>query len=149
MPKGPQGQKRPADAVANAVMVAQIATGEVLEEVDYATSEKGSYGGKARAKHLSSEKRQSIARAAAQARWNKERRVNMTQQERLMTALFDNPHREHVDIKFWLGGGIDVTSEDLCREAANMLEQMDQAEGDATFAEDFPQREVADFIASI
>ena len=29
MPKGTQGQKRPADAVSRAVMVAQIATGEI------------------------------------------------------------------------------------------------------------------------
>ena len=31
MPKGPQGQRRPADAIGCAVMVAQIATGEVVE----------------------------------------------------------------------------------------------------------------------
>ena len=29
MPRGPQGQKRPADAIGNAVMVARIATGEI------------------------------------------------------------------------------------------------------------------------
>ncbi len=29
MPKGPQGQKRPADAIGAAVMVAKIATGEI------------------------------------------------------------------------------------------------------------------------
>ena len=28
MPKGPQGQKRPADVIGNAVLVAKIATGE-------------------------------------------------------------------------------------------------------------------------
>jgi len=31
MPKGPQGQKRPADVIARAVMVARIATGEIEE----------------------------------------------------------------------------------------------------------------------
>jgi len=31
MPKGPQGQKRPADVIGNAVPVMQIATGEVEE----------------------------------------------------------------------------------------------------------------------
>jgi hypothetical protein len=31
MPKGPQGQKRPADAIARAVMVAKIATGEMAD----------------------------------------------------------------------------------------------------------------------
>jgi len=29
MPKGPQGQKRPADAIGLAVMVGKIATGEI------------------------------------------------------------------------------------------------------------------------
>ena len=32
MPKGPQGQKRPADTVANAVRVAKILTGEAEED---------------------------------------------------------------------------------------------------------------------
>ena len=34
MPKGPKGQKRPADAVGAAVMVAKLATGEIEEDVD-------------------------------------------------------------------------------------------------------------------
>lgn len=29
MPKGPQGQKKPADVIGNAVMIARIATGEI------------------------------------------------------------------------------------------------------------------------
>ena len=33
MSKGPQGQKRPADTVAAAIMVAKIATGEVEEKL--------------------------------------------------------------------------------------------------------------------
>jgi hypothetical protein len=33
MPKGPQGQKRLADTVANAIRVAKIATGEVEEDM--------------------------------------------------------------------------------------------------------------------
>jgi NAD(P)-dependent dehydrogenase (short-subunit alcohol dehydrogenase family) len=33
MPKGPQGQKRPADTVANAIRVAKILTGEVEEDM--------------------------------------------------------------------------------------------------------------------
>jgi hypothetical protein len=32
MPKGPQGQRRPADTVANAIRVAKILTGEVEED---------------------------------------------------------------------------------------------------------------------
>ena len=33
MPKGPKGQKRPADAVGAAITVARIATGEIEDEV--------------------------------------------------------------------------------------------------------------------
>ena len=34
MPKGPKGEKRPADVIANAVRVMQIATGEAKEEFE-------------------------------------------------------------------------------------------------------------------
>jgi hypothetical protein len=71
---------------------------------------------------------------------------SMTNQERLKVALFGNPEREHVDIKFWLGHGLDLTADDLCGEAANMLEQMDATDGDKTFSEVFTQREAATFI---
>lgn len=74
MPKGPQGQKRPADAVANAVMVARIATGEIEDDGYDGSYPKGSAGGAARASSLSPVDRQRIAKAAAEARW-KERRV--------------------------------------------------------------------------
>lgn len=151
MPKGPQGQKRPADTVAAAVMVGKIATGEVEEEVSYVASksDRASAGGKARAQHLSKGERSNIAKAGAEARWKKERRADMTNKERLMAALFDNPQREHVDIKFFLGGGVDITEDALCGEAVSMLEQMDEGEGDTQFEEAFDQREVADFLASI
>jgi hypothetical protein len=53
MPKGPKGQKRPADVIGNAVRVMQIATGEVEEREpetgkDKAAAELGRRGGKAR-----------------------------------------------------------------------------------------------------
>ncbi len=66
MPKGPQGQKRPADAIGCAVMVAQIATGEIQ---DKKSAPKGVAGGKARSEKLSSQKRAEIAKTAAAARW--------------------------------------------------------------------------------
>ena len=34
MPKGPKGEKRPADVIGAAVTVAKIATGEVEEDID-------------------------------------------------------------------------------------------------------------------
>jgi hypothetical protein len=75
MPKGPQGQKRPADTVANAIRVAKILTGEVEEDTgagdgkDKAAQSMGRRGGAARAKKLSPEDRAAIARKAAAARW--------------------------------------------------------------------------------
>lgn len=72
VPKGPHGEKRPADAVARAIMVAKIATGEVedeREELTSAAAHLGSKGGKARAANLSPERRARIARKAAEKRW--------------------------------------------------------------------------------
>jgi len=34
MPRGPKGEKRPADAIGAAIMVAKIATGEIEEKLD-------------------------------------------------------------------------------------------------------------------
>ncbi len=74
MPKGPKGEKRPADVVGAAVKVMKIATGEIEEDVDddgknKAAVELGRKGGKARAEKMSPEKRRAIARRAAKARW--------------------------------------------------------------------------------
>jgi hypothetical protein len=74
MPRGPQGQKRPADVIGNAVRVMRIATGEETEELDSvksAAAELGSRGGKARAANMTGERRAEIARKAASARWHK------------------------------------------------------------------------------
>jgi hypothetical protein len=78
MPRGPKGEKRPADVIGNAVRVMRIATGEIDET---ATTEDGKnaaavalgrMGGKARAKGLSAKKRSEIAKKAAATRWGKD-----------------------------------------------------------------------------
>lgn len=76
MPKGPQGQKRPADVIGNAIKVARIATGEEVEALtddgkDKAAVSLGKRGGKARAEALSGKERVAIAKKAADARWKK------------------------------------------------------------------------------
>jgi len=76
MPRGPRGEKRPADVIGNAVKVMRIATGEETEDLETdsakkAAAELGSRGGKARAAVLTKEKRQSIAKKAASMRWNR------------------------------------------------------------------------------
>ena len=73
MPKGPQGQRRPADVIGNAVRVTEIATGQRDEkyqrEPGKAAAELGSKGGRARAAKLSPEQRAEAARKAATKRW--------------------------------------------------------------------------------
>ena len=76
MPKGPKGQKRPADVIGAAVMVARIATGEIEEDAtpiddgkDRAAVELGRRGGTARAANLTKKRRAEIAKKAAKARW--------------------------------------------------------------------------------
>lgn len=76
MPRGPKGEKRPADVISNAVRVMQIATGEVEEELTpdgklKAAVELGRKGGLARAKAVSRDIRVSIASKAAKARWKR------------------------------------------------------------------------------
>ena len=69
MPKGPQGQKRPADTVSMSVMVAQIATGECEDNVKSGRVKSGQAGAQARNDALSSEERSLIAKKAAMSRW--------------------------------------------------------------------------------
>jgi hypothetical protein len=75
VPKGPKGQKRPADVIGNAIKVARIATGEEIEDApaddgkDAAAVSLGKRGGKARAEALTKQQRSEIARKAAAKRW--------------------------------------------------------------------------------
>lgn len=71
MPKGPQGQKRPADVIGNAVHVARIATGEEQETSlkQPAKRRSGLAGAKARLENTTADERSVIARKAAMARW--------------------------------------------------------------------------------
>ena len=76
MPKGPRGEKRPADAIGRAVMIGKIATGEIEDERDdlrTAAAQLGSKGGQARARKLTDTERKAIAKKAAAARWKKDR----------------------------------------------------------------------------
>ena len=76
MPKGPKGQKRPADVIGAAIKVARIATGEETEDIaaeegkDAAAVSLGKRGGKARAEALSKKRRKEIAANAAKKRWS-------------------------------------------------------------------------------
>src|SRR5271166_7161938 len=74
MPVGPKGEKRPADVIGDAIMVAKIATGEIEETIEDdgknpAAKALGKKGGTARAKSMKPERRTEIAKKAAQTRW--------------------------------------------------------------------------------
>jgi hypothetical protein len=72
MPKGPNGEKRPADAIGLAVMIGKIATGEIedtRESLSSAAAEMGRKGGQRRAASMSPERRSEVAKAAAAKRW--------------------------------------------------------------------------------
>jgi hypothetical protein len=76
VPKGPRGEKRPADAIGNAIKVARIAVGDIEDDIpsdgkDPAAKALGAKGGAARAKSLSAEQRSKIAKKAAAKRWKK------------------------------------------------------------------------------
>jgi hypothetical protein len=74
MPRGPKGEKRPADVNARAVMIGKIATGEIEDMTtddgkNAAAVALGRMGGRARAAGLSKKRRKEIAQKAAKSRW--------------------------------------------------------------------------------
>ena len=88
MPIGPNGEKRPADVVANAVHVMRVATGEAEEEyVNRGKSAGGRKGGAARAQALSAERRREIAKEGAVARWESEDDAGHAERDELGSAV--------------------------------------------------------------
>jgi hypothetical protein len=74
VPRGPKGEKRPADVIGNAVKVMRIATGEDSDATpddgkNKAAQELGKLGGAARAKSMTAKRRKEIAKNAAANRW--------------------------------------------------------------------------------
>ena len=70
MSRGPNGERRPADVVGCAVMVAKIATGEIVESPKLSGRVRsGKAGAIGRAKATTKETRKAIAQKAAAARW--------------------------------------------------------------------------------
>lgn len=115
MPKGPNGQKRPADAIGCAVLVGKIATGEVEENAS--SGKKGAAGGRARAEALSSEERSKIAAKAAEARWSlgnsPNMELNMSELSLLKTELFGQTGSAITDIKFYPGESTEFSPDDI------------------------------------
>jgi hypothetical protein len=71
--EGPKGEKRPADAIGKAAMIAKIATGEIeditIEDGNAAAVVLECMGGKACADGMTANKRSELAKKAAKSRW--------------------------------------------------------------------------------
>lgn len=121
MSKGPNGEKRPVDAIGCSVMVAQIATGE-QEDTGYVSKNRrksGVAGAKARKESLSADQRSEIATQAAKARWRKgEKEMSETCSAALHDLLSDGGS-ELQNIKFL--AGTDPTKEGMCAEATKVI----------------------------
>lgn len=128
MPKGPNGEKRPADAIGCAVMVAQIATGE-QEDTGYVSKNRrksGVAGAKARMESTDAERRSEIATKAAEARWKtQEATMNEHSNACDVVAARYNAKKEQglVDVKFLFQNREEATVEEACAE----LEALNQA----------------------
>lgn len=72
LPTGPEGQKRPADVIGNAVRVMRIATGKEADDGKIAAAkELGAKGGRKRAENTTPERRAEIVKKAAESRWKR------------------------------------------------------------------------------
>lgn len=80
MPRGPKGEKRPADVIGNAVHVMRIATGEAEDAAESPAAALGRRGGikggKARAAKMTPDQRRAAAKKAVEARWRRRSRNN-------------------------------------------------------------------------
>ena len=138
MPKGPRGEKRPADAIGTAIKVAKIATGELEDEHYQAAgrAKSGKAGAAARTRSLSAARRQEIAKDAADSRWGK-KEAPMTEKDRLLQTLFNTEGQEHLNLKFCRGFSDDISPDDLCREANAAIFQVESGivEPDSSFGD--------------
>ena len=137
MPKGPRGEKRPADVVGCAVKVAKIATGETEDE-RYASSgrrKSGRAGAKARVERTSAAERQEIAKKAATKRW-KEGGLKMTTEQQTLVARFQAMKANGLkDLKFFFGQVSESTVDDFCEEVNRLYKLVD--EGKCTKIDDW------------
>ncbi len=118
MSRGPRGEKRPADAIGAAVMVAKIATGEIEDKGHTAPGRRksGKAGAKARMGSLTAEQRSAIAKTAAAARWKEGSLKMMASERETLLDRFQAMTAENGlrDMKFFLGKVSETTVEAVC-----------------------------------
>jgi len=72
MPTGPRGERRPADVIGSAIMVARLSVGDISEPLKTPSGRvrSGQAGGAARAASLTQDERKAIAKRGAAKRWS-------------------------------------------------------------------------------
>ena len=129
MARGPRGEKRPADAIGRAVMVAKIATGEMTESLSPARVERARMGGQARMAALSDGQRSEIARRAAGVRWSL-KEANMHDECAKLAKSYEAKRASGLlDVKFFLHDTDKVLKEDVCAE----VNRLDAAIADGAY----------------
>lgn len=132
MPKGPNGEKRPADAIGCAVMVARIATGE-QEDTGYVSKNRrksGVAGAKARMESTDAKRRSEIATKAAQARWRRENDMteSQTAKSRLSALYASKREAGLVDVKFLVGSIDEASFDDVANEVLRLEEAVERGD---------------------
>jgi hypothetical protein len=102
MPKGPNGETRPADAIGCAVNVARIATGDEKDTfyVSKNRHKSGVAGAKARMQNTDAARRTEIAANAASVRWKEEANMNEHHSEGIASLYQAKRNAGLVDVKF-------------------------------------------------
>lgn len=129
MPKGPNGERRKADVIGNAVLVAQIATGEILDAkiASGNRGKSGRAGASARAQKLSADERSRIASVAARTRWDKgETAMVKTECQKLAERFAAKAASGLVDVKFYVRNPAEAVHEQVCQEVNRLYEAVDR-----------------------
>ena len=132
MPKGPNGQHRPADSIGMSVMVAKIATGEE-EDTSYASKNRrksGVAGAKARMEATSAGERSEIATKAAEARWRRENDMIETQSAKSKLSALYAKKRDAglIDVKFLVGSIDEASFDDVANEVLRLEEAVQRGD---------------------
>jgi len=112
-------------------MVAKIATGELEEEVRSPSGRvrSGKAGAAARAKSLTAEERQAIAKRAATVRWSEMEGRGAMESRTECGQLADRFRRMAegglVDVKFFLSNAAEAATEQVCQEVNDLYRAVD------------------------
>jgi hypothetical protein len=123
MTKGPNGEKRPADAIGCAVTVARIATGEE-QNTGYVSKNRrrsGVAGAEARMQSTDAQQRSLTAKEAAKARWRKEKDMSDLSPRAQLSALYSAKREAGlVDVKFLVGSVDEASFDEVALEVLRL-----------------------------